>query len=612
MPCMHSRTNRCRRSFCARAWLISLALAATTLTGCLTGVREYVQNGFKVGPNYCTPPAPITDHWIDYQDRRVQEGSDIRHDWWMVFNDPKLDQLIQSAYQQNISLREAGARIHEAQALRAVSVGNLFPQDQTAYGAYSRQMLSLGTGVQAGGGAGFPGIQRNFSVWNLGTQLNWELDFWGKYRRAIEASDAQLEASVANFDDVLTLLVSDVARTYVEIRTIEQRIVYAQSNVRSQSGSLELARTKLAGGAASKLDVAQAATNLGQTESTIPDLLRQLRQAENRMCVLLGISPQDIRAMIGEPRGIPRAPAEVVLGVPADLLRRRPDIRRAEREVAVQSARIGIAESELYPAFSITGNIFVRANDFDTLFRPESVGGNVGPQFNWNILNYGRIRNTVAAEDARFMQEVAQYQNAVLNAHREAEDAIVGFLRAQEQAFSLGQAAQAAEESRDLIQELYRGGNADFGRVFVAELVLAQQQDELALAEGSIATNLVEVYRALGGGWQLRLHHEAMHHGGEWVMPPTGTTAPLPAPVTPEPGLQRPGIQGPAIQGPGLPSPARPGPALPGQGIQSPTVPGPAAPTSVTPAPAEPTPAAPRPAAPASVNPQATRHPAIF
>lgn len=519
-----------------------IAGMSLVLGGCATGFREYVHNGFKVGPNYSRPEAAVADQWIDFQDDRIQSDQESRWDWWRIFNDPKLDALIQTAHNQNLTLREAGFRIYEARALRAIAIGNLLPQQQTAYGAYNRQMLSLGAGLQAGGGAGFPGIKRYFGVWNLGTQFAWELDFWGLYRRSIESADAQLDASVESYDDVLTILIGDVASTYVDIRTFEQRIVYAAANVVTQGRSLELAEARLAGGAVSRLDVTQAVTNLGQTESAIPDLQRQLQQAQNRLCVLLGIPPQEISALLDGPQGIPLAPPQVVLGVPADLLRRRPDIRRAEREVAAQSARIGIAESELYPAFTINGNIFVRATQFQNVFQSNSVGGNIGPSFNWNVLNYGRIRNAVVAEEARLMQEITQYQNIVLNANREAEDAIVGFLRAQEQANSLRKAADAAQESRDLVDELYRGGKADFGRVFVAELVLAQQQDALAVAQGAISRNLVEVFRSLGGGWELRF---AMDSDG--LIPMAEEVPAPPTPANDEPAVPPPANEPPPV-----------------------------------------------------------------
>jgi NodT family efflux transporter outer membrane factor (OMF) lipoprotein len=454
-----------------------------------------------------------------------------------VFNDPVLNALVEDAHRQNLTLREAGFRIAESRALLGFAVGNIFPQQQDAFGSYNRTQRSLQVGALggaggAGGSLGGISIPRNFSVWTLGTQLAWELDFWGRFRRAIEAADAQLDASIENYDDVLVILIADVASTYVEIRTLEERLRFARNNVTNQTGSLNLAKIRLEEGAASKLDVTQAQTNLSQTEAAIPVLETQLRQAHNRLCVLLGAPPEDIARQLGSAR-IPVAPPEVAVGVPAELIRRRPDIRRAEREVAAQSARIGMAEADLYPAFTINGSIFVQANEFSNLFKSSAIGGNVGPSFNWNILNYGRIRNLVAAEEARFLREATEYQNAVLNANREAEDAIVAFLRAQVQTAKLREGVAAAAESRDLVMELYRGGRADFGRVFVAEFFLAQQQDLLAQAEGSIAQALVELYRALGGGWEIRLNSAP-------VAPPTsGPNAPAippqPAPMPPEP-----------------------------------------------------------------------------
>lgn len=489
-----------------RTLLALLALLSVT-SGCVTGVREYIANGFKVGPNYCPPQAPVSDEWIDYAANTggLSNAPPDQWAWWQVFKDPTLEELVVTASNQNISLREAGYRIEETRALRAIAVGNLFPQQQTAFGQYRRQMLSLGTGITAGGGGGFPGAQRYFSVWNTGTQLAWELDFWGRFRRAVESADAQLDASVENYDDVLVMLIGDVASTYVEIRTVEQRIAYARANVESQQQSLQYAENRFKAGADSKIDQAQARTNLGQTQSTIPQLQTQLRLAQNRLCVLMGMPPRQIDDLLLQNRGIPVATEKVVIGIPAELVRRRPDVRRAEREVAAASARIGIAEADLYPAFTINGQIFVQANQFQDMFNSRAVGGSVGPSFNWNIFNYGRIRNNIVAEEARFMQEVAQYQNVVLNANREAEDAIVSFLKSREQEFYLRSSSNAAKEARDTINDRYRGGKDDFNRVFVADLALTQQQDALAQAQGEIALSLVDIYRALGGGWQIRL-----------------------------------------------------------------------------------------------------------
>jgi NodT family efflux transporter outer membrane factor (OMF) lipoprotein len=508
------------RKFAPTLTLIAMLAVLSTSSGCITGIREYIANGFKVGPNYCPPQAPVADRWIDYRDARVSTAPPQNWAWWRVFNDPVLDELVQNAHAQNITLREAGFRIEEARALRGIAMGNLFPQQQTVYGQYRRQMLSLGTGVTAGGGGGFPGAKRYFSVWNVGTQLAWEIDFWGRFRRAIEAQDAALDASVENYDDVLIMLIADTARAYVDVRTAEKRLEYAHANVASQQGSVDLAKLRLELGARGRLDLYQAETNLYQTKTEIPLLEVELRQAQNRLCVLMGMPPQDLGPMLARTRGIPNAPPEIAIGIPADLIRRRPDVRRAERQVAAQSARIGIAETDLYPAFTVTGNIFTQANQFSDIFRARSIGGNVGPAFSWQVFNYFRIRNNIAAEEARFMQQVALYQQQVLDANREAEDSVIAYLQSQERVVQAREAATAAEKFLALLLET-KTKLEDFNRLYVAQLTLQQQQDLLAQTEGERARSLIEIYRALGGGWEIRL---------EDLPPMVDVPPPLPGP----------------------------------------------------------------------------------
>lgn len=545
--------------FFAIAWL---AVAA----GCRTHFAEYVHNGFKVGPNYEKPCAAVSEHWIDYKDPRVISSPPRSWAWWRVFNDPVLDNLVQTAHNRNLTLREAGLRVMEARAIRNIAVGTWFPQLQQAFGSYQRQQVSLQNPV---GGGGIPGVPRAFDVWTTGGQLAWELDFWGKFRRAIEAADAELDASVEDYDDVLVILLSDVAEAYVDFRTAEQRIAYARANVRSQNGSLEITTSKKEEGVASQLDVAQAKTNVAQTEALIPQFEIRQRAAQNRLCVLMGMPPADISQILAQTRGIPRAPTEVALGIPADLLRRRPDVRRAERLAAAQSARIGIAESEMYPAFTINGQLFVQADKVSNLFTTPAVGGNIGPSFTWNLLNYGRLLNRVNVEDARFLQRVTNYQNTVLTANREAEDALIAFLRAQEQARVLREGVAAAEESRNLVNDLYRGGRADFGRVFFAEYFLVQQQDSLAIAEGAISAALVALYRAIGGGWEIRLESlppmQAVPPPPPEDVPP-GTPAITPIPPTPgAPPLPPPTNSNPLSRPIPLPPPVRTNPAGPAQ-----------------------------------------------
>jgi NodT family efflux transporter outer membrane factor (OMF) lipoprotein len=465
-------------------------------SGC--GLNQWVHNCFKVGPNYSRPPAETASEWIDYRDPRVKSQEQDMSEWWDTFNDPVLNSLIETAYQQNISLRVAGARILGARALRGIAVGNLFPQTQQASGDYSR--IKLPDTIAN------PFPVHWFQNWDFGFNASWELDFWGRFRRAIEAADAELDASIEDYDNVLVLLLSDVASNYVQYRTFGQRLVYARQNVAIQEKAFQLADDKFKAGAATERDVQESRQVLEQTRALVPVLERDQRQAANRLCVLLGIAPVDLEPTLGKAAVIPSAPPEVAVGIPADLLRRRPDIRRAERQVAAQSARIGIAVADFYPRFSINGTIGVAAEHFVDLGKtPGSMFGQIGPGFRWDILNYGRILNNVRDQDARFQELAFAYQNDVLTAAREAEDAIIAFLKAQEETDRLAASVDAARRTLEITTEQYRQGAVDFTPVFLFASTLTQQQDQLAAAQGDIALSLIGIYRALGGGWEMRL-----------------------------------------------------------------------------------------------------------
>ncbi|MBN2578940.1 MAG: efflux transporter outer membrane subunit [Pirellulales bacterium] len=508
-----SESARGRSVSAGRLLLPAMVLLALS-TGC-TSFRDYIANGFKVGPNYCTPSAPVADQWIDAGNPVLDTSRVADAAWWRTFDDPVLDSLIDTAYRQNLSVRIAGLRILEARALRAIAAGELFPQQQQVTGDYTR------TGISKNSLAGAFIPLRFYDEFTLGTNLAWELDFWGRFRRAVEVADARLDASVENYDNVLVLLLSDVAQSYTNVRIAERRLAYARENVKIQQGSLRIAEDRFREQVVTKLDVTQAQSDLANTEAAIPQLESARRQAVNQLCILLGMPPQNIDGMLANHHGIPRIPARVAVGIPAELLRRRPDVRRAEREVAAQSALIGVAASELYPHFSIGGTIYLDATKFEDLFDADSIAGSVGPSFYWNVLNYGRLNNNVRVQEARFQQLAVQYQNTVLQANAEAENALVAFLKSQQQARSLAQSADAARQSVDMVMHQYREGIVDFNRVFNVQQFLTQQQDQLAVVEGSVAQNLIQLYRALGGGWQIRLS------------PPAAQ--PLPAPGPPEP-----------------------------------------------------------------------------
>jgi NodT family efflux transporter outer membrane factor (OMF) lipoprotein len=483
-----------------------------TISGC--GLGEWARNGGKLGPNYKVAPTLVAANWIDYHNPRMSSDEQDLGRWWEVFRDPVLDSLIAEAYAQNLSLRGAGERIVEARARRGIVVGELFPQGQDLSGSVTANKAS--DEVVNGGGN-----EQWFRNWEVGFNVSWELDIWGRFRRSIEAADADLEASVADFDDVLVILLADVSANYVQFRTFQERIRVARRNVEIQEKSYQLAQDKFQAGASTERDVHQAKQILEQTRALIPQLEASARQAANALCVLLGLPPHDLTARVGDVATIPSAPPDVAMGIPADLLRRRPDVRRFERRAAAQSAIIGIAKADFYPRLSLLGSIGLQADNADSLFDTSgSVAGFIGPAFQWDILNYGRLENNVRVQEARFRQFVVAYQESVLRAGREAEDAAIAFLKAQERARYLDSSVAAAARTVEITNDQYREGVIDFTPVFLFEGTLAEQQDQLAVAQGQIALSLVDLYRALGGGWEMRLEDES---GGQSTTRPAAT-----------------------------------------------------------------------------------------
>lgn len=477
---------------------VAMMLATVLLSGC--NLPQWARHGCKVGPNYSTPIAAIADDWIDSNDPKVLQQPPEYADWWTVFQDPLLNDLVRSAYQQNLTLREAGMRVLQARAQRALIIGNLFPQQQAVSGSYSREQISVLGQPQL---APAPGFKRSFDDWLLAGNLSWELDIWGRFRRAIESADAGLDASVAEYDAILLSLIAEVVTAYIDIRTFEQRLEYARENVRIQEKSLQLTEAREEEGKTGKISVYLSESNLEATKASMRPLEIGLRQANNRLCTLLGQPTVDLSQQLGEGK-IPSAPPEVAVGIPADLLRRRPDVRAAERRVAAQSAQIGVALSDLYPSIAITGEIFVKAEEFQDLFKSLSNGGSVGPSFQWNVLNYGRIMNNVRIQDARFQQLIFTYQNTVLSANEEVESALVAFLQTQEQVKSLAASVQATRRALELELLNFKEGESDFSGVFVLQGDLALKQDQLAAAQGEVVASLVAVYKGLGGGWEIR------------------------------------------------------------------------------------------------------------
>ncbi len=465
-----------------------------------------------VGPDYERPEVPEAKEWIEKDDPRIKiEAADFST-WWKVFDDSVLETLVARGYQQNLPLQIAGIRILEARAQLGIAVGDKYPQLQQGRTSYTRANLSENTANTS------PTLDSAYGEIDFGFDAAWELDLWGKFRRAVELSLGNLEASIANYDDILVSLTAEVARTYVLIRTLEERLKIARENVRIQQRSLQIAEARFEGGDVTELDVQQARALLGDTQALIPRLQASLRQAKNGLAILLGTLPGKVDQILGQPKPIPTVPAEVAVGIPAELLRRRPDIQFAERQIAAQSAQIGVAKADLYPHFTLFGSFGLRASDatlttaggltgseFSDVWDSDSVEFFAGPSFRWDILNYGRIRNRVRIQDARFQQLAVNYQNTVLQAAQETEDAMVGFLRSQEETGFLLDSVAASKRSVDLSLIQYREGLVDYQRVLDTQRFLSQQQDKLTETRGSVNLNLVALYKALGGGWEIRV-----------------------------------------------------------------------------------------------------------
>ena len=481
-----------------RVTLFISLLMLTFLPGC-----------FNIGPNYVRPETKVEADWLEAGDPRVKIGQAEYRNWWKAFKDPLLDQLVETAYRENLDLRQAGVRILEARAQLGVATGQLYPQTQQLTGSGERFRESSGVPIP-GTSVSAPRFKGVY-YWQvqLGLTGSWELDFWGKYRRNIESADASMQASIADYDNALVSLLAGVANYYTAMRTLERRLDIAHKNVESQKESLTIAQVRFEGGTTSERDVEQARTVLTSTQATIPVLQIQLRQAKNAISVLLGMPPNRLPELEKGNGKIPTPPAAVVAGIPADLLRRRPDIRAAEYNAIAQSAQIGVAKADLLPAFSLTGNFGTLSSDLGRnrlgdVVNWSNTSSSFGPAVQWNILNYGRIINLVRVQDARFQEGLINYQNTVLKAQQDVEDNLAAFLRSQEQAKALTENVEAAQKSLNLAVIQYREGITDFTTVLTAQVSLLNAEDNLANARGNIASGLVGVYRALGGGWEIR------------------------------------------------------------------------------------------------------------
>ena len=482
-----------------RNWTLATPACAALLALAFAGCSK--------APNYVRPAVPVNEDWI-VRDAHLAAQAPIDTLWWRAFGDPTLDSLVEMAYHQNLPLRISGLRILEARAQLGIALGNRWPQIQAAVGSATAYQVSEHAPNAFG-------IDHNYWDYQVGFDAIWELDFWKKYGNEAKAEAATYWATIADYDQALVTLTAEVARTYAVVRTFEVLIQQARDNATIQEEGLRISQSRFRNGATSELDVAQATTLLEGTRASIPTLEGGLQQSQNALSTLLGQAPGTVQAILDSGRkGIPVAPPSVALSVPAELLRRRPDVRSAELQAMGQSSRIGVAKADLYPRFTLFGSIGtetssgggIRSNNstFSNIFGAGSWFYSFGPRIFWPIFNYGRIKNNIRVQDARLEQLLVNYQDVVLRAAQEVEDGLAGYTKAQESAVFGENAVQGAQRAVDISLVQYREGAVDFQRVLDAQRSLLAEQNSLTRTNSSIATNLISVYKALGGGWELR------------------------------------------------------------------------------------------------------------
>jgi NodT family efflux transporter outer membrane factor (OMF) lipoprotein len=445
-----------------------------------------------VGPDYSPPDTSAPDGWQTklvggLTARQIDDQTLAK--WWTVLKDPILSRLAERAVAGNLSLKEARARVREARARRAISGADQFPT-LDATGSASRSRSSEDTG----GG-------RTLELYQLGFDASWEVDLFGGVHRAVEAAEADLQAAGEALRDVLVSLLAEVALNYIDVRSFQARLSIAESNLEAQEETCNIVQWRFQAGLTTQLDVEQATYNLEQTRSQLPPLRVGLEQAKNRLAVLLGERPGSLNSELEEPEPVPITPPEVAVSVPAEVLRRRPDVRKAERELAAQTARIGVATADLYPKFSLIGSIGLEALSTGKLLETDSRTYNIGPRFTWPIFDAGAITSNIEVQEAVQEQKLIQYEAAVLTALEDVENALASYTREQLRRQSLIMASQAARRAVEIAQDQYSAGLIDFQVVLEAQRSLFSLQDQLAQSESEVISNLIALYKALGGGW---------------------------------------------------------------------------------------------------------------
>jgi NodT family efflux transporter outer membrane factor (OMF) lipoprotein len=470
-----------RTTYIQSASSLFVVLLITIISGCVS-----------VGPDYVRPDITVYNNW-NTQHKSDQNNKELDAQtlaaWWRVLGDPKLSGLIERAAKDNLDLKKAQARVREARARRGVAKADFFPTlNATGSASQSRSSEDTGSGTIS-------------DLYTMGFDAAWELDIFGGVRRSVEAAQANLEASQEDQRAVLVSLLAEVAINYVDVRIYQARYAVAEANLKTQEETHQLTVWRNQAGLSDELAVQQARLNLENTRSKIPTLRTGLEEAMNRIAVLLGEQPGKVHGELKNQEPIPVTPLNVTVGVPADVMRRRPDVRKAERDLASQTAKVGVATADLYPKFKMSGTIGLNALSVGNLFLSGSRTYSFGPSITIPIFAGGSIRQNIEVQSAVQEQYLIAYETAVLNALEEVENALIAFAEEQSRRQSLLDATTAAKQAAELAKTKYQAGLTDFSNVLDAERSLLSFEDELAQSEGKVTANLIRLYKALGGGW---------------------------------------------------------------------------------------------------------------
>jgi multidrug efflux system outer membrane protein len=472
--------------------LSSALLCVTLLSAC------------AVGPDY---KAPATDAGPAFANAAHPEFSakGVEVAWWKLFDDKDLNELVDQTVQHNRDLQTARANLREARALYLESGLNLAPI-VTSHANYTDQKRS----AAALSNRAF--APRDLKLYNIGFDAFWEVDFFGRVRRDVEASSDEVDAQEASLRDLGVSLIAEVARNYFELRGLQNQLATAKKNANNQAQTLEITRVRLEGGRGTEFDTSRAAAQLNSTLATIPPLENSIQQAIHRLSVLTGQFPGALTKKLSPPAPLPKLPKTIHIGQPAELLRRRPDIRIAERTLAAATARIGVATADLFPRVTFVGTIALEASTLSGIGAASSDTYSAGPRISWAFLDLGRVYARIKAADASAEASLAQYEQTVLSALEETENALVNYNQERKRRELLTSAAQASVRAHELAHLRFEEGVSDFLSVLDAELRMLQDQDSLAQSETATATALAALYKALGGGWEANIDLSKSEH----------------------------------------------------------------------------------------------------